>query len=64
MGYGSEDVDPFGICDRKIVTAPYAYQIVHFITEINRREVRENLQEGLIWKFKDCLNVLASAPPT
>ena len=62
MGYGSKNVKPFCIFTREKIGAPYTSQVANFITEVDHWEVRKDLQEGFVWKFKDFLHTLARAP--
>ena len=62
LGYGSKNVKPFCIFTREKIGAPYTSQVANFITEVDHWEVRKDLQEGFVWKFKDYFHALAPAP--
>ena len=59
LGYGPKNVKPFCVFARKKVGAPYVPQVADFVTEADDREVRKDLQKGLVWKFKDYFHTLA-----
>ena len=62
LGYRSKNVEPFDIFARKEVGTPDLAQAGNFVAEVDHREVREDLQEGFVWKFEDFLHTLARAP--
>ena len=64
LGYGSENAKPFCIFALEKVDTPYIFQVADSITEVDHREVRKNIQESLVWKFKDFPSVNARALPS
>ena len=53
LGDSSKNVKSFDVFTRENVKIPDVWPVCEFIPEVYHREVREDFQEGLVWKLKD-----------